>query len=62
VRDITKPVTFDVTAKLQDGTIEGVATGRLLMSDFGIKPPSFFNTLTVADEFGLEIEITAREQ
>lgn len=62
VRDITKPVTFDITAKLQDGTIEGVATARLLMSGFGIEPPSFLNTLTVADEFGLEIEITAREQ
>lgn len=62
VRGITQPVTFDVTAKLQDGTIKGVATARLLMSGFGIEPPNFLNTLTVADEFGLEIEITAREQ
>lgn len=62
VRDVTQPVTFDVTATLDGDTIQGVATTTLLMSDFGIEPPSFANTLTVADEFRIEIELTAREQ
>jgi hypothetical protein len=31
------------------------------MSSFGITPPNFANTLTVADEFGIEVQITARE-
>lgn len=62
IRDITKPVTFEVTASLQGDTLQGVAKTRLRMSDFGIEPPNFANTLTVADEFELEIQITAREK
>jgi polyisoprenoid-binding protein YceI len=62
IREITKPVTFDVTASLTGDTLTGVATTRLLMSDFGIEPPNFADTLTVADEFGIEVHFTAREQ
>lgn len=62
IRDVTKPVTFEVTASLSGNTLRGVAKTRLRMSDFGIEPPSFANTLTVADEFELEIQITAREK
>ncbi|PWH19592.1 MAG: hypothetical protein DDG59_02590 [Anaerolineae bacterium] len=62
IREVTKTVTFDVTASLSGDTLRGVATTRLLMSDFGIEPPSFANTLTVADEFELQIQITARQQ
>ena len=62
VRDITQPVTFDVTATLQGDTITGTAVARALLSDFGIDPPNFANTLTVADEFGIEVQITAREE
>jgi polyisoprenoid-binding protein YceI len=62
IREITQPATFDVTARLTGNTLTGVATTRLLMSSFGIDPPNFVNTLTVADEFGLEVQITAREQ
>lgn len=61
VREITQPVTFDVTASLSGDTLTGVATTRLLMSDFGIEPPNFANTLKVADEFGIEVKFTARE-
>lgn len=62
IREITQPVTFTVTARLAGDTLTGVATTRLLMSDFGIDPPNFVNTLTVKDEFGIEVEFTAREQ
>ncbi|HHY56437.1 MAG TPA: YceI family protein [Chloroflexi bacterium] len=62
IREITRPVTFDVTATLRGDTLTGVATTRLKMSDFGIEPPNFANTLTVADEFGIEVQITAKEQ
>jgi polyisoprenoid-binding protein YceI len=62
IREITRPVTFNVTASLTGDTLTGVATTRLLMSDFGIEPPSFVDTLTVADEFGIEVQFTAREQ
>ncbi len=62
IREVTQPVTFDVNASIDGDTLSGVATARLLMSDFGIDPPNFANTLTVDDEFGLEITLTAREQ
>ena len=62
IREVTKQVTFEVTASLRGDTLRGVARTRLRMSDFGIEPPSFANTLTVADEFELEIQITAREE
>ena len=61
VRDVTKSVTFEVTAVLTGDTIQGTATLPLNMTDFGITPPDFANTLTVADAFTIEVELTARE-
>lgn len=62
IREITQPVTFTVTARLVGDTLTSVASTRLLMSDFGIDPPNFINTLTVKDEFGIEVAFTAREE
>ncbi len=62
IREITQPVTFDVTAKLEGETVTGVATTQLRMTDFGIEPPNVANTLAVADEFMIKVEFTAREQ
>ena len=62
IREITQPAIFDVTASLSGDTLNGVATTRLKMSDFGIDPPNFANTLTVADEFGIEMQIVAKAQ
>ncbi len=61
-RNITRPVTFDVTAKLVGDTITGTAVARALLSEFGITPPNFANTLVVGDEFIIEVQFTAREQ
>lgn len=62
MRDITQPATFDVTATLQGDTITGKATTRARLTDFGIDPPNFANTLVVGDEFTIEVDIAAREQ
>lgn len=63
VHEVTQPVTFDVVATLNGDTLTGTATAAdLLMSNFGIEPPSFLNTLTVADPFAIEVEITARAE
>lgn len=62
VRDVTKSVTFAVTAVLSGDTLTGKATLPTRMTDYGIEPPNFANTLTVADEFVIEVEITAKEQ
>jgi polyisoprenoid-binding protein YceI len=62
IRDVTQPATFDVTAKLEGDTITGVATAQLRMTDFGVEPPNFANTLSVEDEFEVKIEFTAQER
>ena len=62
VREVTRPTTFDVTARLEGDTLTGTATTRASLTDFEIEPPSFANTLTVDDEFGIEVQFTAREQ
>jgi polyisoprenoid-binding protein YceI len=59
IREITQPATFTVTATYADGTIRGSASAPLLMSDFGIDPPSFANTLTVGDPFEVRLDFTA---
>jgi polyisoprenoid-binding protein YceI len=62
VREVTRPTTFDVTAKLEGDTLTGTATTAAKLTDFSIEPPSFANTLTVDDDFGIEVQFTAREQ
>jgi polyisoprenoid-binding protein YceI len=61
VRDVTKTVTFEVTASISGDTLEGTAKLDLNMTDFGIDPPSFANTLTVADPFTIEVVLKAQE-
>lgn len=61
VRDVTRPVTFVVTAVLSGDTIQGTATTRLNLTDLGIEPPNFVRTLTVADPFTIEVSLTARK-
>jgi len=61
VRSLTLPVTFDVTATLSGDTIRGVAEAKVKMSDFGVTPPNFANTLVVEDLFTIRIELTAKE-
>ncbi|MBX3051392.1 MAG: YceI family protein [Caldilineaceae bacterium] len=62
VRSISLPVTFDVTATLSRDTIRGVAEANVKMSDFGVTPPNFANTLVVTDLFTIRMELTAKEQ
>lgn len=62
LRDITQPVVFDVTATLEGDTISGTAVARARLTDYGIDPPNFANTLVVGDEFTIEVAFTAREQ
>ena len=62
IREVTQPATFDVTATLVGDTLTGVAKASAKMSDFGIDPPNFANTLTVADGFGMEVAFTAKAE
>jgi polyisoprenoid-binding protein YceI len=62
IRDITNPMTFDVTATLEGDTIRGFAEGRTQMTAWGFEPPSFLGTLTVQDEFTIRMDLVARAQ
>jgi polyisoprenoid-binding protein YceI len=59
VREVTREVTFHVTAVLSGDEIRGQARADLQMSDFGIEPPNFLNTLTVEDSFSIEVTLVA---
>ena len=62
VREITRPMTFDVKAQLTGDTLTGVGTSRFQLRDFGIGPITFHDILTVADDVGIEVQFTARAQ
>jgi polyisoprenoid-binding protein YceI len=61
IREISNPVTFDVTAALNGDTIQGLATSTMRMTDFGFDPPNVGNLFMVADEFMVEVIFTAKE-
>jgi len=61
IREVTKPVTFDVKGKLQGDTITGSATSKILMKDFGFDPPDIAGMLTVEDGVTVTINFTAKE-
>ncbi len=60
VHNVTKPVTFDVTANLKGDTLTGTATTNLLMSDFGVGPISLMNMLKTEDKVIVKISFVAR--
>lgn len=62
IRDVTNPVTFAVTAVLSGDTIRGTAARQMQLTDFGVSPPDFANTLTVANDFRIEISLVAQKQ
>jgi polyisoprenoid-binding protein YceI len=62
IRDVTNPMTFDVTATLEGDTIRGFAEARTQMTAWGFEPPSFLGTLTVQDEFTIRMDLVARAQ
>ena len=60
IHQAAKPVTFDVTARLQGDTLSGQATTQILMSDFGFGPINLFGILKTNDEVKVTFEFVAR--
>jgi polyisoprenoid-binding protein YceI len=60
VREATKPVTFDVTARLKGDTLSGTAITSILMSDFGVGPISIGGMLNTEDKAKLTLQFIAR--
>jgi polyisoprenoid-binding protein YceI len=61
IRDITRPLAFQVSARLAGDTLIGTATAALKMTDFGIAPPNFLDFVVVEDEVGIVVNIVAKE-
>ncbi len=61
IREITKPLAWNVTATLEDATLTGVAQTNLLMRDFGFEPPDIAGMLKVTDGVTVTVNFTAEE-
>ncbi len=62
VKDVTKPVTWDVTATFAPQQVTGLATTTITFSNFGMQPPKTAVVLSVEDEIKLELQFTAARQ
>jgi polyisoprenoid-binding protein YceI len=63
IREITKPVTFDVTVKVDSDTqLTGLARTTVLRSDFDLQIPSVPSVANVSEEVGLELAFVATAQ
>lgn len=56
IRNVTRPVTFDVTVKVQDNSIVGEGTATIYMKDFGFDPPSIVGQTIVSDPATITIK------
>jgi polyisoprenoid-binding protein YceI len=61
VRDVTRPVTFDVSFMGEGDSITGEASTVILMSDFGFGPISIGGILNTEDEVKLNFIFVARK-
>ena len=61
IRDITQPLTWDMTAKLDGETLTGNASTFLYMSDFGFDAPDIAGILKVTDGVTVTVQFTAQE-
>ncbi len=62
VKQTTLPVTFDVTAKLENDTLTGTAAATILLSQFGVGPISIGGMLETEDQAKLKLEFIARPE
>ncbi len=56
IRNITKPVTFDVTVTLNGTTLTGEGTTQIYMKDYGFNPPEILGRFTVSDPATITIK------
>ncbi len=62
VHGVTKPVTWQVTAQFDAGSVTGDATTNVNISDFGMTPPKAGPVLSIQDGLTLELNFNATRQ
>lgn len=60
VRDVTRPVTFEGTFRLEGDILRASARTTVRMTDFGFEPPSIAGLLRADDEVQIEVDLVAR--
>ncbi len=60
VREVTREVTFEISAQLDGDTLTGTAETTILMSDFAVGPISILGVLNTEDEVRLIFDFVAR--
>lgn len=60
IREITNPVTFDVTVTYENGILTGEGTTTLLMKDYGFDPPEILGRFTVSDGVVITVKGSAK--
>lgn len=61
VREVTRPVTFDVQVRLENDVLQGSATTEVLMTDFGFSPPDIAGMLRAEDKVKIDFTFSAAE-
>jgi polyisoprenoid-binding protein YceI len=59
VHGVTRPTTWETTARFADREVTGTATTRVKMTDFGMTPPRVGPVLSIEDELALEVDFRA---
>jgi polyisoprenoid-binding protein YceI len=61
IREVTQPLVFDTTARLEGDILTATAVTYMYMRDFGFEPPNILGMLTVTDGVTVTVELTAQE-
>lgn len=56
IRGVTRPTTWDVTARFAEGEVAGLAKTQFTFDDFELRKPRVASVLSVEDEIRLEYE------
>jgi len=56
IHGVTRPTTWQVSARFEGGAIIGIASTRFTFADFGMTAPRVMVVLSVADTIGLEYD------
>ncbi len=57
IRDVTKPVTWDVTGTIQNGQASGLAKTSFKFEDFNLNQPRVPVVLSIVDNITLEVDV-----
>jgi len=62
VRNVTQPVTWDVTAQVQGNQVAAQAATALKFEDFSLTQPHVARVLSIEDNIKLELDVTLQRQ